>query len=124
MNKKKVRIESGDRKVEFEVEFLDNPTAKKILESLPIESKVNRWGDEIYFDTGIVAPVQGATLDVEVGDVAYWPEGTSLCIFFGPTPASLKDKPVPASEVVVIGRASLNPELLRKVKSAAKVTVK
>lgn len=123
MNKRKIRIKSENCKVELEVEFLANPTAKKILESLPIESRVKRWGDEIYFDTGIVAPVQGARLEVEVGEVCYWPEGTSLCIFFGPTPVSSQDKPVPASAVVVVGRTSPSPELLRKVKPGAKITV-
>lgn len=120
---RKIKIEAEDIKVELEVEFLDNPAAKKILESLPIESKVKTWGDEIYFDTGITAPDKGATLDVAAGDIAYWPEGRSLCIFFGPTPASSQDRPVPASEVVVVGKTSLDPALLRRVKPGSKITV-
>lgn len=113
------KIEDGD----FEAEFLENDTAKKILENLPIESKVKTWGDEIYFDTGIDAPSTGATLDVNVGDIAYWPEGKCLCIFFGPTMASSSDKPVPASEVVIIGKTSARPDFLRKIKSRTKITV-
>lgn len=119
----KIKIEIAGKEVEFEVEFLNNATAKKILESMPIRSKVKTWGDEIYFDTNISAPAEGATMDVAVGDVAYWPTGKALCIFFGRTPASSGDKPIPASEVVVVGKTSLDPALLRKAKSGSVVKV-
>lgn len=123
MQRKRIKIESDNIKVELDVEFLDNSTAKKILESLPIQSNVNTWGDEIYFDTGITAPAQGATTDVAVGDIAYWPIGKCLCIFFGPTPASSGNKPVPASEVVIVGKASLNPATLRKAKPGSTIKI-
>ena len=119
----RIIIELKDSDINLEVEFLGNPTAKKIKEHLPIESKAKIWGDEIYFDTGITAPVSEATMDVSIGDIAYWPSGKCLCIFFGKTPASSNDKPVPASEVVVVGRASVEPELLRKVKGGSKIRV-
>jgi hypothetical protein len=119
----KIHIQLGEGRIELEVQFLDNPTAKTISESLPIKSKVQTWGDEIYFNTGIVASGEGATLDVEVGDIAYWPAGKCLCIFFGKTPASSGDKPVPASIVVLIGKTKVDPELLRKVKSGSKISV-
>jgi hypothetical protein len=119
----KITIKSKGLELDLEFEFLDNPTAKKIKECLPIDSIVETWGDEIYFDTGIQAPVEGATLEVGIGDIAYWPSGKCLCIFFGKTPLSTDDKPVPASEVVIIGRASVKPELLRKVKSGSKIRV-
>lgn len=123
MHMNKIKIESKDIKIELEVEFLDNSTSKKILESLPIESKVKTWGDEVYFDTGIVAPAEGAAMDVAVGDVAYWPDGKCLCIFFGRTPASSEEKPVPASKVVIVGKTSLHPAKLRKVKPGSKIRV-
>ena len=119
MQKVVFKTSQGD----IEAEFLENETAKKIIERLPIESKVKTWGDEIYFDTGITAPSKGGTLDVNIGDISYWPEGKCLCIFFGPTAASSGDKPVPASEVVVVGKTSAKPELLRKVKSGTKISV-
>ena len=119
----KIAIKSEDNEIELKVEFTDNPTAAKIKESLPIESKVKMWGDEIYFDTGITAPAEGATVDVAVGDIAYWPDAKCLCIFFGRTPASSGDKPVPASEVVIVGKTTVEPALLRKVKSGSKITV-
>ena len=122
-NMSKITIKSEDNEIELKVEFTDNPTAAKIKESLPIESKVKTWGDEIYFDTGIAAPAEGATVDVAVGDIAYWPDGKCLCIFFGRTPASSGDKPVPASEVVIVGKTTVEPALLRKVKPGSKITV-
>ena len=109
--------------LEFAVELINNPTSKAIFEALPVESTVNTWGDEIYFDSGIDAPDLGGTTDVSVGDVAYWPEGKCLCVFFGPTPMSSGNKPVPASSVVVIGRTDTLPEELKKVPSGAKISV-
>jgi len=120
---KKIKIESENVQIDLEMEPLDNPTAQKISESLPIESEAMMWGDEIYFDTGITAPSQGGTLDVDVGDIAYWPEGKCLCIFFGRTPASSGDKPVPASEVIVVGKASVDPALLRQVRPGSRIIV-
>ncbi len=119
----KIIIKAKDIDINLEFEFLDNPTANKIKESLPIESEAQIWGDEIYFDTGVTAAVQKATTEVEVGDIAYWPSGRCLCIFFGRTPASTSDRPVPASEVVVVGRARVDPKVLRKVKSGSKIIV-
>ncbi|HEC69295.1 MAG TPA: hypothetical protein ENI31_03295 [Candidatus Omnitrophica bacterium] len=84
--------------IKLEVEFFDNPTSKKILENLPLTSSVNLWGEEIYFDTGITASFESATLDVKAGDLACWPEGKCLCVFFGRTPLNREDKPVPAGE--------------------------
>lgn len=119
----RIRIESEDIKVDLDVDFLDNPTANKVKEYLPIVSTASTWGDEIYFDTGIDAPVQDATLDVDVGDIAYWPEGKCLCIFFGATPASTGGRPVPASEVVIIGRGDVDPASLRLVAAGSRIIV-
>jgi len=119
----KITIGSKDLNIELKLDFLDNACAKDILKGLPIESKAQIWGDEIYFDTGIKASATGATLDVNVGDIAYWPEGKCLCIFFGATPISSNDKPVPASEVVVVAQAKVDPVLLRKVKPGSLIKV-
>ena len=120
---KKIKIETKDARIELDVKPADNDAAKKISGVLPIESTVKTWGDEIYFDTGITAPAGGGTLDVAAGDLAYWPDGKCLCIFFGRTPASSDDKPVPASEVVIVGKVSLDAAILRKVKSGSKITI-
>lgn len=119
----KIIIKSKNLGIDLDVRFLNNPTAKKIANSLPIESKAQIWGDEIYFETGIEAPYLNLTTEVNVGDIAYWPEGKCLCIFFGKTPMSTDDKPVPASGVVIVGKTSVEPDILRNVKNGLDVRV-
>ena len=121
---KTITIRTRSREITINVTSQDNPTTQTIDKSLPLESAAETWGDEIYFDTGIAAPADGATTNVDVGGVAYWPQGRCLCIFFGKTPMSRSNKPVPASEVVVVGKASnLDIKLLRSVKDGDKITV-
>ena len=100
-----IRITVG--KLVFDGELNDTATAQRVCDALPIEGQVNRWGDEIYF--GI--PVTGDTDDemrtvMEIGELAFWPPGHALCIFWGPTPASQADEPRAASDVVPIGKLS------------------
>lgn len=100
----------------IEAALNDSPTAKAIWESLPIESVVNLWGNEIYFETPVVASLeQSATTDIAKGHVCYWPRGRAICIFFGPTPLSKGEEIVPASPVNIIGEILGDPEELGNV---------
>ncbi len=121
--KKTIYIESSDKTIRLSADILDNPTSRKILEYLPITAQFRLWGEEIYFETGIEAPAENLTTDIEIGDFAYWPEGKGLCIFFGPTPNSKSDKPVPASAVALIGKINLNREGLRGVSSGTTIRI-
>lgn len=109
--------------VSFLVELNNSHTAREIVEKLPIESTVSTWGDEIYFDIGFKAAAEGATMEVSIGDVAYWPQGKCLCVFFGPTPASNSQEPVPASPVVVVGKTNSPPQELKTIQLGQKITV-
>ncbi|MDD5347957.1 MAG: cyclophilin-like fold protein [Candidatus Omnitrophica bacterium] len=100
----------------FYVRFNHSACAQDIVNQLPIHGFVQKWGDEIYFDTRTDASTEGKTMDVNVGDVAYWPEGRCLCVFYGRTEASKNDKPVPASPVVLVGRTMASPEELRHIR--------
>lgn len=117
----KISFQFGELRVESE--WNDSETAKKIAESLPVTSSVSRWGDEIYFAIPVQLPPENATRNVVVGDIAYWPEGACLCLFFGKTPISVDDHPRPASEVNLIGKFSAPPDVLRKVRSGTSVKV-
>ncbi len=84
----------------------DTVTAQKIWDALPIQARGNTWGDEIYFTLNVSARPEDPTEIVQPGDIAFWPPGSALCIFWGPTPASHGDEIRPASPVNVIGRIS------------------
>lgn len=110
--------------VECEVSDEKNPdTARAILNALPIESTANRWGEEVYFSTNISLGEEKAKQVVNVGDIAYWPPGNAICLFFGPTPVSKGNEPRAYSPVNVFGKVIEGLELLRKVKSGTKVKV-
>ena len=111
------------KEAEFEGELNESPAARALAAALPLESVVNTWGDEIYFETEIACPSGGETTTLRVGDIGYWPRGRCLCVFFGPTPASRGDAPVPASPVVVVGKTGARPELLRSIRDGAKIAV-
>ena len=105
---------------------MKNPeTAKAIIQSLPIEGRAKRWGDEIYFEIPVSLKVENAQEEVKVGDLAYWVEGSCLCIFFGKTPLSTSEKPRAYSSVNVFGRVRDKNavEILRKVKSGEKIII-
>lgn len=107
--------------VQMEAELNDSQTATLIWEALPISASASTWGDEIYF----VIPVKsGPENDVSVvreGDLAYWPEGSCFCIFFGKTPASTDTEIKPASPVNLVGRFSGDPELWKKVSAGDRI---
>jgi hypothetical protein len=98
-----------------------SPTARAILDALPLEAKAQTWGDEIYFAIPVGLQEDGAKPVVALGDLGYWPPGRAFCIFFGPTPASQGDEIRPASPVNVFGRVEGDPMVFSKVRAGATV---
>lgn len=107
----------------FEGLFNDTEIARAIRKVLPISATVNRWGDEIYFDVPVKMANARPTLNVEVGDIAYWPDGPCLCIFFGQTPASTSRKPRPASPVTIVGHTQVPVSLLQTIAEGMRIVV-
>jgi hypothetical protein len=100
----------------------ENPlTVDAIWSKLPIQGKANTWGDEIYFPIPVQVDAENQSEVVQMGDLAYWPPGNALCIFFGPTPASWDKEIRPASPVNVIGRIVDNPRLFKLVSPGDKI---
>ncbi|MBE3093045.1 MAG: hypothetical protein IMZ51_05235 [Chloroflexi bacterium] len=100
--KKIIKIIS--KNFEFLVELNDSKTSQEIIKKLPIVSRSNIWGNEIYFQIPVYSELENGIEILDTGSVAYWPPGNAFCIFFGKTPASTKDKPQAASPVTVIGK--------------------
>tara|TARA_B100001750_G_C14877911_1_gene288915 strand:+ start:89 stop:463 length:375 start_codon:yes stop_codon:yes gene_type:complete len=98
-------------------------TAKLVWEALPIESCVNLWGKEIYFQIPVDESVENGKSTVEAGTLAYWPPGNALCIFYGPTPASTGEEIRPSSPVTVVGQVIGNLNALSQVKSNSLVKI-
>jgi hypothetical protein len=112
---KTIRIVFRDYSIEAEV--FESPTGKAIYEALPLEAYVRTWGEEIYFEVPVKLKLEKwAKTRVRVGDLAYWPDGPAVCIFFGPTPATYGQEPVAASAVNVFGRLkAVDKKSLRKI---------
>ena len=110
--------------VEAEITRELNPgTAEAIIKALPIEGRANRWGDEIYFRIPVKVGEENSQVVVNIGDIAYWPPGEALCIFFGPTPVSKANEPRAYSPVNVIGKLTDDPSVFKKVKDGEKIRV-
>jgi hypothetical protein len=118
---KKITITTEDLKVNASLN--DSKTAQKIWDALPIEGRVNTWGDEIYFSIPVNVGLEKAKAVVSEGDLGYWPPGNAFCIFFGPTPASQGDEIRPVSPVNIFGKITGDPKVFKKVKSGAKIII-
>ena len=117
---RKIRILMNDLKVEAELN--ESKTAKLVWEALPIEAKVNTWGEEIYFGIPVKMGIEeGAREVVSSGELGYWPSGHAFCIFFGPTPVSREGEIRAASAVNVIGKVLSDAKVFRKLKDGTKV---
>ncbi|MBA7471208.1 hypothetical protein ES707_06510 [subsurface metagenome] len=113
--KKNIKIIS--KNFEFLVELNDSKTSQEIIKKLPIVSRSNIWGNEIYFQIPVYSELENGIEILDTGSVAYWPPGNAFCIFFGKTPASTGDKPQAASPVTLIGKIIDNKSLpdLKKI---------
>ena len=120
--KRKIKITVG--KLELEAWLNETKTAARVFEALPITSTVNTWGDEIYFTIPVDAKPEDAKELVSLGDIAYWPPGKAMCIFFGKTPISRGDEIRPASPVNIIGKVEGDLKLLKKVKEGEEIIIR
>jgi len=102
MNPKKILFKIGSKEICGNLN--DTNTANTIYSNLPLKGKVNLWGKEIYFYVPVQVPLEDGKDVVNIGDIAYWPDGPAICIFFGPTPVSTKSEIKPYSKVSLIGK--------------------
>jgi hypothetical protein len=73
-------------------------TVGRIVSLLPMDSRLHLWKQEAYFEIGARIGLEKAVSLCKSGDLAYWPQGDAICLFF-------KDM-APFSKVNPIGRLS------------------
>lgn len=95
----------------LELDDANSPkTVRKFVKKLPFTVELNVWGDEIYTsESPISQPEENAKSTVELNDVAYWPTGKAICLFYGPTPIGKNGEITPASPVNTVGKI-LSPD--------------
>jgi len=120
---KKIKIVSCE--IEISAGLYETDTASAIWDALPIKGKVNRWGDEIYFEIPLkLREEKEARESVRLGELGYWPVGHAFCIFFGMTPVSTQNEIKAASPVNVFGRVEGDPKILKGVTQGAEIMIK
>ena len=122
MGDRQIQISTGNLTLAATLNELE--TANQLWESLPITGRVQIWGDEIYFSIPLnVEEELDSQETVQAGTVAYWPPGSALCLFWGPTPISAPGEIRPASAVNVVGILDNDPNLLAEVPSQAEIII-
>ncbi len=102
----------------------DGPTVRALLAALPCESRVNTWGEEVYFTLPLqAAPEPGAQQVVPPGTVCFWVEGNALALPWGRTPVSRGDECRLVSPCNVLGRLRGDPSVLKSARDGDPVTV-
>lgn len=104
---------------EVEAEFLEDQrpqTCDAIWQALPLETELEIWKEEVYFEIPVRTPPENPTPRTEAGDVSYWPEGPGFCVFFG--------KSQPISPVNTFARIRSGVEKFRRVKTGDRITIK
>lgn len=97
-------------------------TVRLIMQNLPFTTKLHIWGQEIYSDPiPVTIPEENSKDTVDLYDVAFWPPGNAICLFFGPTPSSTQNQIKPYSAVNVIGKIK-DPDMgiLQKIHDGTK----
>ncbi len=117
----KIKIVAGD--IEAFATLSNTKTASAVVNSLPFDSVAHLWGEEIYFEVPLELELENGKEVLEIGDIAYWPPGKSMCIFFGPTPSSKGNEVRAYSAVRVFGKVIGDARIFRNIKEGERIRV-
>ena len=103
----KIRVDFPEIKtIDLELDDKIAPkTVKAFIDNLPLTVEINSWGEELYTnETPVKVGEENAKSLVDLMDVAYWPQGKAICLFFGPTPIWKQGEIRAYSPVNVMGK--------------------
>lgn len=111
----RIRLEGlGETSGEL-VRFWAPRTVNALLRALPLEGRVALSPGEIYFPIQVKVGLEKPRSLVEAGTIAYWPQGSALCLFYAQTK--------PYSPVNLVGRITGSLEILQQAKRGTVVKV-
>ena len=94
-----------------------NPLIREAFwEILPLEARVNLWGEEVYFDVPLEMEDENLSPSATAGDICYWSPGPAFCIFFGKTQ--------PYSSVNHIGKITQGLEIFKSVAAGDRIVLR
>ena len=127
MKKKILASITGFENINIELnDTLSPKTCQSIIDSLPFSVNAHVWGEEIYTDESPISQAEENAKDlVSINDVAYWPSGKAICLFFGPTPIGKKGEIKPYSPVNVVGKIIFpDKSIIEKFTDGQEITFK
>ena len=84
---------ASKEKAELNLELRETLTDDMIYNSLPLKSKVQKWGEEIFFETGLRVELENnAKSVINIGEIAFWNDGSAIAIGYGKTPVSKENE--------------------------------
>ena len=105
----------------LKAELNNSSGAGALAGKLPITIRLSRWGDEYYGDCGLNVEAEDTSREIlEIGEMALWPPGNALCLFFGST----DERPRAASPVAPIGRILDDPSPLKGLGGSIELTLR
>lgn len=117
-----ILIRVGD--VAIRARLLETTTADRIWAALPIYSRAQIWGREVYFATPLSVQREADARDViEAGEIVFWPDGDAIAIGFGPTPISRNGEIRLASPCNVWAHALDDVRALKSVHAGERIAV-
>jgi len=102
----------------------DTPTARALVAALPLDSRAQTWGEEVYFEIPVKSGLEhGAKQVVPAGTVCFWVEGGSLALPFGRTPISESKEPKLVSPCNILGRIDGDARELASVQTGDTISL-
>ena len=93
-----------------------DPVVNELSKHIPFKSKTIKWKEEIYFETPAKVSLDLAnSIVTKRGDVAFWPPGNALCLFYGISQ--------PYTHVRVIGQILGPPHHIEGIETGTEVVV-